>query len=376
MRIFINISNLIQGGSIQVAHSFLSELNKLKLNNKYLVVSNKNFSIDIFLFDIRFRFETVEASPSKFNNRFKIGKKLTKLEQSFDPDIVFTLFGPSYWKPKSIHVSGFADGWVYNPSSVAYKKLNFFSHFKRIFLNYYKIWRLKIESSHYILETEEAKNSFSKILKIPKLNIDVVPNTFNSVFLNKLNQIDKYSKLFDSNFFNLLTISSYYPHKNLEIIPEVISFIPKNNLIKFYVTLEEDVFSKIFKNKKDCIVNLGTVDINACPNLYSLSSAVFLPTLLETFSASYPEAMIMNKPILTSKLSFAKELCGDAALYFDPFNPKSIAEMIIDLSKNKSLYINQITKSQNRTKTFISGKDRTLRYLDIFEKIIKKNDKK
>ena len=76
MNLFINLSNLVQGGSLQVAHSFLSEINKLTLENNYLVVSNKNFYIDISLFDNKFQFKIVESSPSKFSNRFKIGKKL------------------------------------------------------------------------------------------------------------------------------------------------------------------------------------------------------------------------------------------------------------------------------------------------------------
>jgi glycosyltransferase involved in cell wall biosynthesis len=374
VKLFINLSNLVQGGSLQVAHSFLSEINKLTLENSYLVVSNKNFYIDTSLFDSRFQFQILESSPSKFSNRFKIGKKLTTLEQSFNPDIVFTLFGPSYWKPKSLHVSGFADGWVNNPHSVAYKKLNLISRYKRLALNYYKTWRIKLESTHYIMETDESKDSFSKILKIPKIDISVVPNTFNYVFKKKLNKINKYSNLFNSNYFNLLTISSYYPHKNFEIIPEVIRLLPKNNLIKFYVTLENNMFSKIFKNHTDSVINLGPVDINSCPYLYELSSAVFLPTLLETFSASYPEAMIMNKPILTSNLDFAKDLCGDAALYFDSFDPKSIAHVILELSENKNLYNNQIDKSKKRSKIFISAKERALKYLDIFEKINTKND--
>ena len=376
MKLFINLSNLVQGGSLQVAHSFLSEINKLTSENKYLVVSNKNFYIDNSLFDNKFIFKTVESSPSKFNNRFNIVQKLTKLEQSFNPDIVFTLFGPSYWKPKSLHVSGFADGWVYNPHSPAYKKLNFISRNKRLILNYYKTWRLKLESTHYIMETEESKDSFSKILKIPKFDISVVPNTFNYIFKKNIKKTNKYSNLFNSKYFNLLTISSYYVHKNFEIIPDVIRLLPKNNLIKFYVTLDDKMFSKIFKNHTDSVINLGPVEINSCPNLYELSSAVFLPTLLETFSASYPEAMIMNKPILTSNLDFAKELCGDAALYFDPFDPKSIANVILELSENTNLYNNQIDKSKKRSKIFISAKERALRYLDIFEKLITKNDKK
>ena len=51
---------------------------------------------------------------------------------------------------------------------------------------------------------------------------------------------------------------------------------------------------------------------------------MILPTLLESFSATYIEAMFHGKTILTSDLDFARDVCGEAAFYFDPLNPQSI----------------------------------------------------
>ena len=58
-------------------------------------------------------------------------------------------------------------------------------------------------------------------------------------------------------------------------------------------------------NYDERIEYLGKININQCPHLYVQSDAVFLPTLLECFSASYAEAMLMKKPIITSDLGFA-----------------------------------------------------------------------
>ena len=55
---------------------------------------------------------------------------------------------------------------------------------------------------------------------------------------------------------------------------------------------------------------------------------MFLPTFLECFSASYAEAMLMKKPIITSNLGFAQNVCKDAAVYFDPCNPEDIIDKI------------------------------------------------
>ena len=79
--------------------------------------------------------------------------------------------------------------------------------------------------------------------------------------------------------------------------------------------------------------------VENCPKLYNQADAMFLPTLLETFSASYPEAMKMERPILTSDLDFAKDICGDAALYFNPLDSYDIANKIKTINDRSHYYI-------------------------------------
>ncbi len=42
---------------------------------------------------------------------------------------------------------------------------------------------------------------------------------------------------------------------------------------------------------------------------------VFIPTLLEVFSATYLEAMLMKKPIIASDLEFSRDICGESAYF-------------------------------------------------------------
>ena len=100
---------------------------------------------------------------------------------------------------------------------------------------------------------------------------------------------------------------------------------------------------------------------------------MFLPTLLETFSASYPEAMKMKKPILTSYLDFALDICGDAALYFDPTSAEDIADKILMLSVDENLYQNLVSQGTERLKKFETPESRVKKYMEIFEKHSVKN---
>lgn len=373
MKIIINISNLVMGGAIQIANSFLNELKKLNYqSNEYLIFYNSSSigDLEIKKFPDKFKFKKLKKSPANIYSRSKILKILFDYEKKFNPDIVFTLFGPSYWIPKSKHICGFADGWVYNPNSIVYSRLNFLSRIKRMLLNKYKIYRLKKESTHFILETEDAKNKFSNCLNLSSSNISVVSNTYNSVFDKKI-VIKKVPKIFDNNSFKLLTISSYYPNKNLEIINEVVKFIPNYCNVKFYVTLPDKIFKKLFY-KSDRIINLGVQFISNCPKLYYFCNVMFLPTLLETFTASYPEAMIMNRPILTSNYSFSKDICNSAAEYFDPLNPKDIAKKIINLINDKKRYEELCKLGRKRVLNFPNCEERAKQYIDICYKQINK----
>ena len=98
---------------------------------------------------------------------------------------------------------------------------------------------------------------------------------------------------------------------------------------------------------------------------------MFLPTLLETFSASYPEAMKMERPILTSNLDFAIDICGDAALYFNPLDSYDIANKIKTLITDPILYQDLVEKGKNRLKNFETSTSRAEKYLLCCEEIIK-----
>ena len=376
MKILINTSNLYVGGGVQVALSFINELINLQEDNKYFIFLSPviDKQIDKSRFENNFEFWLIPNSPSKLKTRKKVLEILNQLELDIDPDIVFTLFGPSYWKPKAKHLIGFADGWVYNPQSVVYKKLPFFKRLQMRLLSLYKQYYLKKDGDYFVLETEDAKKRFSKVLAIKSNKIFVVGNTYSSVYddINSLDQKNKnyiYLPQKEDKEFRFVYIAHNHINKNIEILNEVIPLL--NDLhVKFVLTLDQTSFDTMFTDEiKKKIINLGPIKHHSCPSVYEQCDALFAPTLLETFSAAYPEAMKMGKPILTSNYSFATDICQDAAIYFDPLNPEDIVKKIQTLIKNKTLQKELITKGKNRLEKFETASSRAKKYLDICEKI-------
>ena len=100
---------------------------------------------------------------------------------------------------------------------------------------------------------------------------------------------------------------------------------------KFVVTFDSDTYESMTSEFKFHTINAGVVDQKDCRNLYQSCQALFLPTLIECFTVSYLEAMETCKPIVTSDLSFAHDICGDSAYYFDPLDVSSIANVCFDV---------------------------------------------
>lgn len=374
MRIILNCSNLTSAGGIQVALSFIKECLEFP-DNIYHIFLLKDISNQIVKseFSNNFHFYPVKHSPSSLIHSFNTICKLKKFESEINPDCVFTVFGPSYWTPKCPHLLGYAQGYYLYPESPFFKRIK---SFYRIKINLLKIAHRFFfirNAKYFYVESEDAKQRLSSFLNISQKNIFAFSNTYHAIFNKPLNgNIVLPPK--NKNEFRLITISSYYRHKNLEVIKAIIPLLKQieTKQFTFIVTIRQSIFEDIFKGFKKNIINLGPIPIEMCPEVYNESDALFLPTLVETFTASYPEAMKMQKPILTSDLSFAHDICGEAAEFFDPLSPEDIAIKIINLSNNIERQRDLIRKGNERLQYFETASSRARKLLEVCHEISKK----
>jgi glycosyltransferase involved in cell wall biosynthesis len=364
MKIIINTTIISGGGGMQVSLSFLNELKNFG-NDEYHVFLSESVGLHLNkeYFPANFNFYVFDQSPAHFISRKKVVKKLNMLVETIEPDVIFSVFGPTYWRPNCTHVMGFAIPHIIYDDYCAVKNLNFKSklEFK------YKKFELKNNADYYITESEDASLRLRNILNDKKQKVFTVNNTYSDCFNDKLKESKRYS-----NAYTLLTIANNTPHKNLKIIPRVIDELKRKSIqVTFVITIPNDDYKIIFYGYEKNVINIGTIKPEECPKVYAKCDAMFLPTLLEVFSASYPEAMKMRKPILTSNLGFAKSICKDAALYFDPVNPKDIASKIELLVKDKKIQENLILKGEKRLLDFPNSRQRAEKYIAICKKINK-----
>lgn len=378
MRLLINCSTLSATGATQVAVSFINEC-RMFPDNEYHVLLSQTVAgqINKGQFQPNFTFYIIDHHPLYGFNGFKMRKKIKKLEIKIKPDIVFSVFGPSWWTPKAPHLIGFAYPYIVYSKSPYFSTLSVKEKIKTYIQKLIHVYFLKRNGNYFVSETDDVSNRILDVLKIKKENSYTATNTCSSLFLEKIDRKFKILPPKEENEFRFLSLCSLSPHKNLEILNEVIPLINEFNLglkIKFILTVDEELYENSFTElAKMSIHNVGRIDIEKCPYLYSECDSLFLPTLLECFSANYPEAMKMKSPIITSNLPFATEVCKDSALYFNPMDPVDISKTIKLLIENPTIRKKLIEKGTERLDSFLTANGRAKKYLKICEEIIIKD---
>lgn len=136
----------------------------------------------------------------------------------------------------------------------------------------------------------------------------------------------------------LFYLTAYYTHKNLEAVVDL--FHQKGDALRDYAAVltidpKQGASAKRLLDSvqrlglEDAIVNVGPLPQQALSAYFAHSHALLMPTLLESFSGTYLEAMHFGLPVLTSDFDFAHAVCGEAASYFDPWNLDTMVEAIL-----------------------------------------------
>ena len=256
------------------------------------------------------------------------------------PDLVFTLFGPAYVRFRARHLCGVADPWVTHSSRLAFRTLGFsLDSLKKLGTMLWKAlwWR---SADYWWTEAPVARDGLISRLRCAPERVFIIPNTAGPQF----DRAQAKATAPDGGQVRILCLSAYYNHKNLEIIPDVLKAVQElRPELDFELTVtlppelaeSQQIVARAEQlGVSDKLNNLGRVPVSETPALYERSHMCFLPSLLEVFSAVYPESLSTGVPLVTTKLRFATDVCKDAAAYFEPTNPQSAAEQIVRLAED------------------------------------------
>lgn len=131
-------------------------------------------------------------------------------------------------------------------------------------------------------------------------------------------------------FFLALGVLS--PRKNLHVLPAILTAFPAHSLViagpghPEYARVVQDEARR--HGVLDRVIFAGEISDEDRSWYYSRCDALLFPSLSEGFGLPAVEAMSLGKPVFLARLTSLPEVGGEAAFYFDDFDPAHMREVV------------------------------------------------
>jgi glycosyltransferase involved in cell wall biosynthesis len=180
----------------------------------------------------------------------------------------------------------------------------------------------------------------------------------------------------------ILFVGNVKPHKNLL------------TLLKAFRALPEDLYhshSVVIVGKKEGMITgdaelyklinedsmlservhfTGIVDDGDLDTIYANAALFAFPSYYEGFGLPPLEAMANGCPVVSSNASSLPEVCGDAALYFDPMDVAALVKAMVSVLKDPDVAQSLKEKGYTRVKEFTWERAAAL-HNALFERLLK-----
>lgn len=354
MRIFVMAHGLRAGGGKVVGSNLLQALSRINRNHKFHFLVPETGEYKALADDQR----TVSYYRRFLGDVGRFFYDLFVLRgavKNFSPDFLLGLGNFGLTKPPCPQALMIHNSYLFYD----YGKVRKFDLLTWIKVKFQKLYlRSQLPRTHLVFcQTETIQNRLRDRFDYCGETV-ITPNVapeftkFDS-FNRKTPQLLKHC----DDKFKLFYLTRYYPHKGIESLVEMMDEY-RDELSDFVliITVEEGqhknakrLLEKINQaNLEDRILNAGYLEQSQLPSFYESCDALIMPTRLESFSVTYLEAMYFGLPILTSDLDFAKEICGDAAVYFNPWSVESIKDVVLEVKNNPSLRAELMERGKKR----------------------------
>jgi glycosyltransferase involved in cell wall biosynthesis len=178
-------------------------------------------------------------------------------------------------------------------------------------------------SQHIITVSEFSKREILRFYPFLKeQDITVIYNATDESLFRPLPEVEKPRERF------ALAVSSLDPRKNFSRLVEAFKGIEGCKL--YIVGNANRVFGQQGSSglESENVKVLGRVSDEELNRLYNQASCFIFPSIYEGFGLPPLEAMQCGCPVIVSDIPVVHEVCGDAAVYFNPFNVEDIRQTI------------------------------------------------
>lgn len=198
-------------------------------------------------------------------------------------------------------------------------KINKISELKYLFSKLIFYFNLRYVSS-VVVQTNVMKDKLIALFPILTEKVYVLPQPIPE-WIKKDIKTNKTVEYTSDNKLNLIYPAAYYPHKNHILLNKIDTLTQDWPLLKLTLTIDESMNPAPSINWLHCS---GQLDKNSLLKAYHDSDAMLFLSKEESFGFPLIEAMYLDLPIVCPDLPFARVLCGNDGIYFDPNDIESL----------------------------------------------------
>ncbi len=242
--------------------------------------------------------------------------------------------------------------------------------------------RFAAEASRIITVSGFSKKDIAARFQVPPGKISVAWNGVHEVFSPLPEEgREKVRKEFTEGFPYFVHIGSLLPRKNIPRLLRAFEQFRDSSPKRYKLVIAgrpmfgTDEISKTLRSMKharDVIIREGLSRRETHRILASAEALVFA-SYFEGFGIPLAEAMACRVSVIAARATAIPEVCGDAALYVDPFSVESISGAMLQLSQNKKLREELIEKGEKRV-TLFNWDHTAAKVWDVIEQTIKEKE--
>ncbi|ARJ66582.1 hypothetical protein WV31_13340 [Magnetospirillum sp. ME-1] len=178
----------------------------------------------------------------------------------------------------------------------------------------------------------------------------------------------------------LIYVSVYYPHKQPELVCRAVEGLRAAGM-ESHATITMDIretedfkggnFDRLIMSQalERGQATLGRRPYESLPALYREHDVFVFPSISETFGHPMVEAMGCGLPVVVADTPVNREVCGDAALYFQPLSVDSLIQCLRRLDQDPELRAALTARGRERVVNFFTWDGHVDRMIDIMGEV-------
>lgn len=379
MRILIDALTAQSGGGVTYIRHMLPALAQMDQNNQYVVLLSAHYQSELIETLPERMSPLVVDLPAKplVRRWWFLQKQLPLLLKEKGINVFFAVADGSYPRLPCPSVMLMRNLNIYTSRTTSAKewlKRSLYHRLIRQPLVYLSFRHIDF----FVFVSASFREQIRARFHIPQEKTQVVYHGVSPIFFNQSPPHKISGEIVKQPY--ILSVSTISSHKNYETLIQAFAQIANQPIAdsyqlyiagstKYQPTYQQRLIAMVKRLKLMGRVHfLGHVEHAQLVELYKGATAFVLPTRLETFGQPFVEAMASAIPVIASNLSICRDICQDAALYFDCNNSNELASILVKILSDVELRRRLSQRGQQRAQYF-SWERSAQEMIEIFEKI-------